>query len=636
MKDSLLAFNQRHWKRIRLAAFVVLDTLAVAFAYWGAFVLRLDSVVFAKYVTVFAKTLPLVAAVHVAVYSVSGVYNQVLRFANLRSAVEIVKATVIATILFVALTYVIGFDPMPPRSVPAIALLLTTFLSLGWKFSWRMWSDYRRAVPAPGHERCFIYGAGSAGELLARFVASNPRFPYTVVGFVDDDRNKGRGLLHGMKIFGTGDDLKQLAARHRVKTVILAMHVAPGKTVRDIVGKCQAAGLKPLIMPDIGHALGSDVIQPRAVDVRDLLRRSPKSIDVPQVSRFFEGTTVLVTGAGGSIGSEICRQLVGFKPRKIILFDASEYNLYQIHTELVDSNLGDVTVVPVLGSLLDERVVRETLAAHRPEIVLHAAAYKHVFLVESNPLQGIVNNVLSTKIIAEAAVEHGVRSFLLVSSDKAVRPTSVMGATKRCCEVLVSAMHQRHGHQCRFAAVRFGNVLGSSGSVIPRFMKQIQSGGPLTVTHPEVTRFFMLASEAVGLVLQSIAMAKGGETFVLNMGQSVNIHQMALQLVRLAGKVPGQDIDIVFTGLLPGEKLYEELILEGSEQKTLHDDVFVAVPQNFDGEWASRTVEGLIVQASYGRVEEALRLLWEVARYESGDSKPKQPAVEFHSTGTIH
>ncbi|NBQ52019.1 MAG: polysaccharide biosynthesis protein [Proteobacteria bacterium] len=320
-------------------------------------------------------------------------------------------------------------------------------------------------------------------------------------------------------------------------------------------------------------------------DVTRLLDRPLKAIDEEAVRDYFFGKTVLVSGAGGSIGSEICMQVARFGARKLIMVEACEFNLYQIDLKIRESGIAadsGIEIQSILVSATDRTAIRRIFKRHRPDTVLHAAAFKHVPLVECNPIAGIKNNLTSTMILAEAALDFRTSAFLLISSDKAVNPTNIMGLTKRCCELLIQSMERAHPGRVRFMAVRFGNVLASSGSVIPRFLTQIQNGGPVTVTHRDVTRFFMIISEAVGLVLQSVAMASGGEIFVLNMGEPVLIKELAEQVIRCAGREPHKEIKIEFTGLRPGEKLYEELILEGDEKATTHGDIFVAIPKPID------------------------------------------------------
>lgn len=608
-----IPFGIKHWKWLRFFILGSLDLLTVAFCYWLSFVLRLDSFRLDAFGAALMQTLPIYMVCHLVVYVGLGMYRQVWRYATIMSAVLVLRSVVSATALATLIVYTTPFVTQPPpRSVAIIFALLCSIFTICIRFSWRIWVNLQGSQVDDVKERCLIYGAGSAGSMLARHIASTPDFPYTAEGFIDDDKNKSGRLLHNLNIYGPGRDLASIAQKQGISTIIIALHAASGKVVRDIVSMCQDAGLKPLILPDIASSLGAEPIQPRAVNVRDLLRRSPKVTDQKLVSAFFNDKVILITGAGGSIGSEICRQIAELRPRKVVLLDASEFNLYKISTELRDRYNNSFALVAVLGSIIDEALIEKTFSDHHPSAVLHAAAYKHVSLVEENPLQAIINNVLGTKILLDCAVRSGASEFLLISSDKAVRPTSVMGATKRCCELLLQARHQTADNNCRISSVRFGNVLGSSGSVVPRFLEQIQRGGPVTVTHPEITRYFMLTSEAVGLVLQSIAMAKGGEIFVLNMGEPVKIAEMARLLIKLAGKTQGRDVDIVFTGLQKGEKLYEELILEGSEMNTLHDDVFITTSHKISCVQIQRRISLLLDAARSGQEEVCLKMLREL------------------------
>jgi FlaA1/EpsC-like NDP-sugar epimerase len=523
-------------------------------------------------------------------------YRQVWKFANYDSAVLIARCVLVGTMLFVAAAYFLPVTPRPPRSVPAIAALISLAAICFTRFFWRSVAQINLSRSQQPKEVALVYGAGAAGDLLLRHVVSNPGFPFRIVGLVDDNASKRNRIIHGLRILGTGEELASICTNHGIGTVILAMPSAGGEVVRAVVARCYNAGVKPLIMPDMASVLSDEIIRPRAVDVADLLRRLPKGLDTDAVHSFVQGSVVLITGGGGSIGSEIARQVARGMPRQLILLDASEFNLYKIENELKDS-APHLRVTAVLGSTTNSRLVEDLFALYRPGVVLHAAAYKHVPLLEANELEGIANNILGTKVVAEAAIRHRATHFLLVSTDKAVRPTNLMGATKRACELLVQALDGLQPSDVAgtvFCSVRFGNVLGSSGSVIPRFMEQIQRGGPVTVTHPEVTRYFMLTSEAVGLVLQAVTLAKGGEIFVLNMGDQVRIYEMAKELIRLAGKEPGRDIEIVITGLRPGEKLFEELLIEGTEKHVCHEDLYIATPGEIELEAVLADIEDLL------------------------------------------
>jgi len=564
-----------NWKTVRIIVFLLADILVICFSYWLAYYLRLDTSLFGQYRSVFLKTLPILAICCLLAFWFGGIYRQLLRFANASTARLIVVSALVATIIANLGIRVFFTRPYPPRSVPLIFFLIFCLLSGILRFTWKIIISYKASLVKSEKEKCIIYGAGAGGELFARHFLSNPYFRYDPVGFVDDDTNKTGRTIHGLKILGMGDSLASICGKLNVKTVVLAIPSAPGKTIRNIYDSCYKADLNPLVMPDITNVLNDSIVQPRSVNIADLLKRSPASVNHQKIRSFIQGKKVLISGAGGSIGSEICRQIAALNPESMILLDFSEYNLYRINTELEDRFGGKPPVVPVLGSTINIKLIDEIFSTHKPDCVLHAAAYKHVPIVEKNPVSGIRNNILGTRILAEASIKHGAQNFILVSTDKAVRPANLMGASKRCCEILIQSMFHLNKDKCKFSAVRFGNVLGSSGSVVPRFMEQIKNGGPVTVTHPDITRYFMLTSEAVSLVLQAAASSSGGEIFVLNMGDPVRIYDMACSLIMLAGKKPGVDIEIIFTGLRLGEKLYEELILEGTEQSSLHDDIFI-------------------------------------------------------------
>lgn len=629
-------FHLSYWRRIRFGLLFSIDLVVLVFCYWAAFLLRLDGVP-TEYVRIFFVSLSISVACQIFGFAVSGLYRQVWRYANFSSAILICRSVVLGTLLGIAANFIFARDFMPPRSIPIIFGLLATVLITFTKFSWRAYSNLQISLRRNKKERCLIYGAGSGGDLLAKHIAANPNFPYHAIGYIDDDKNKVGRLLNGLRILGSGDDLLDLCELHGTKTVLLAMHSPPGKVMRAIVEKCRAAGVKPLVMPDIAKSLNDETYRPRAVDIKDLLRRSPKSIDHAKVHSFFANKCVLITGAGGSIGSEICRQVKDCEPSKIVLLDSSEFNLYTIERELRDNgNCNNLEIVAVLGSAACKTTVENLFSKHRPHYVLHAAAYKHVPLVEENPIEGVLNNIVGTRVVADAAIKHRVEKFLLISTDKAVRPTNVMGATKRCCEILIQSLHfGAPAKLTSFSAVRFGNVLGSSGSVVPRFLQQIDNGGPVTVTHPEVTRFFMLISEAVGLVLQSIASSTGGEIFVLNMGDPVKIVDMARDLIELSGKEAGKDIDIEFTGLRPGEKLFEELILEDSEQHSIHDDVFVAIPQKIDPSEDLIQVESIVELAETGKVSDCVSKLMDLANRQIV-TKAEQKLQSWQQTPNLH
>jgi FlaA1/EpsC-like NDP-sugar epimerase len=468
-----------------------------------------------------------------------------------------------------------------------------------------------------------IYGVGNFVNHLARLVVDYGQFPYQIVGLIDDDQNRRGRIVHGLKVVGSGDELAAHCRQRDVDTVILAMPKESPESLRTTISRCVEAGVKPLIMPNITETSAVLKVQaerPRPLDINDLLRRSPRSLDEGVIRNYFYRRVVLVTGAGGSIGSEVSRQVHALGPITLILLDSSEYNLYEIDQKLREANLNGVEIVSILASVCDEQAIDDIMTRYHPSVVLHAAAYKHVPLLEQSPLEAIGNNVSGTQVLARAAIRHDVERFLLISSDKAVNPTNVMGASKRCCELLVQSLYatnKRPGVDC--CIVRFGNVLGSSGSVIPRFIEQIRRGGPVTVTHPDMTRYFMLINEAVALVLLSISISRGGELFVLNMGEPVKIVDMARQLILISGKSL-KEIKIETTGIRPGEKMFEELFRKDESYESLNSDIYVSRSTVTGPVETLREIERMVVLARQGRREEAVDQLFAIAQHPASSA----------------
>jgi FlaA1/EpsC-like NDP-sugar epimerase len=436
-------------------------------------------------------------------------------------------------------------------------------------------------------------GAGRAGVLAAREILGREDSGLDVRGFIDDDPLKQNSVILGLRVLGATADLKGLVKHLAIDEVVITIAQAPRREIRRIVGICEAIPVRVRIMPGIWEILQGNVkvSSIRDVEIEDLLGRDPVRLDEELLRAFLSGRRVLVTGAGGSIGSELCRQVARLGPSKLLLVERAEFVLFDIHRE-IQRLWPAVKVVPLVGDVGDELRMRAIFEAYRPEVVLHAAAHKHVPLMEENPTEAIRNNTLATRKIGKIAGECGAEVFVLISTDKAVRPTSVMGASKRLAELVVQDLDGRHA--TRFLAVRFGNVLGSTGSVIPIFREQIRAGGPVTVTHPEMVRFFMTIPEASQLVLQAGAMGKGGEIFILDMGEPVKIVDLARDMISLSGLRPGEDIEIVFTGTRPGEKLYEEVSTTGENvARTGHPKIFI----------------GTIRPVESARLEEALAAL---------------------------
>ena len=434
-------------------------------------------------------------------------------------------------------------------------------------------------------KKVLIIGAGSAGRLIIKELYKNQQLQKKPIGIIDDNKNKLGKKIHNIPVIGTCEDIKRIAKDYEVDEIIFSIANIENKRKKEIIEICKSCKCVVKTIPGIYEIIEGkvDIKNIRDVEIEDLLGRETININTKEISNYLENKTILVTGGGGSIGSELCRQIAKVNPKKLILLDIYENNAYEIQQELIRKYKDKLNLEVIVGSIRDEKRLDSIFAKYKPEVVFHAAAHKHVPLMEKSPCEAIKNNVFGTKNVALMADKYKVKRFVLISTDKAVNPTNIMGATKRCAEMIIQTMNERS--KTEFVAVRFGNVLGSNGSVIPLFKKQIEEGGPITVTHPEVTRFFMTIPEAVSLVIQAGAMAKGGEIFVLNMGESVKIVDLAKNLIHLSGFEPDVDIKIEFSGLRPGEKLYEELLMdeEGLKQ-TNHNKIFIGKPIDINQE----------------------------------------------------
>jgi len=471
-----------------------------------------------------------------------------------------------------------------PRAVYPIDLLVCVVMTSGVQCAIRLYREIllNHIRREPGRKKILIYGAGAAGSMLAREIRMNPKVAYKVVGFLDDDpRKAGETIMGGYRILGPGRDAARLVATFRrrgtvIDEIIIAIPSAGGAAIREAVANCRAAGIAYKAIPGLGELLDKQVLtrQIRDISVIDLLGRPPVTLDTDAISREITDRTVMVTGGCGSIGSELCRQIARFSPKRLVVFDQAETGLFLFEREF-RAQFPNIDIAPEIGDICDEATVADVMSRHRIDAIFHAAAYKHVPMMERNIIEATHNNVFGTLNVAKMALQFGCARFLMISSDKAVNPTSVMGLTKRVAELIVSALPLDDGPAgTRFVSVRFGYVLGSNGSVVPIFQEQIAAGGPVTVTHPDMRRYFMTIPEAAQLVLQAYSMGKGSEVFVLDMGDPVRIVDLARNMIRLAGFEPDEDIEIRYTGLRPGEKLFEELCLDGEHiVPTYHEKV---------------------------------------------------------------
>jgi FlaA1/EpsC-like NDP-sugar epimerase len=580
-EDILLHSKKRFFVVLLVQVVFILSALALAYA------VRFDFSVTRIYKSQFIELAPAILLLKLVVFAGFDLFRGWWRYVSMADLMQIVKANLVASLAFVLYAVLIYRMVNIPRSVLILDGVFCFLMMGGVRFATRafrenyfpMFSDEEQPS-----KRVLIVGAGDAGQMIAREVRSNPRLEVQVVGFVDDDPLKRAGMFQGVRVLGRQVDLEVIVLRYDVEEIIIAIPSATGPQVRSIVDRCRLSKVKFKILPGVGDLINGlvSVQQLREVDLEDLLGRAPISLDEAQISSYLQGKRVLVTGAGGSIGSEICRQIVRYGPEKLILFENAETPLFQIERELVDK-YPDIYLVPIIGDVRNRSRVNGIFDEQMPQVVFHAAAYKHVPMMEANPAEAVNNNVQGSRLIADAAHAIGVETFVMISTDKAVRPTNVMGASKRVAELYVQSLARIS--KTRFVTTRFGNVLGSSGSVIPTFREQINNGGPVTVTHPEVTRFFMTIPEASQLVLQAGSMGQGGEIYLFNMGEPVKIATLAEELIRLSGLQLGENIEITYTGLRPGEKLYEELLLadEGA-LPTHHEKICIAgsAPPNRD------------------------------------------------------
>jgi FlaA1/EpsC-like NDP-sugar epimerase len=623
----MLNLRNRHLFLIDL---VLLPAAAVL-----AFVLRLDVVRFqanARHALLF---IAVAVPVKLIVFRYYGLYGRYWRYASMGELMLITTATGISSVIAAALLFglalplsgLIGF----PRSIPIIDGLLTLFVVGGPRYAIRVAGQRRQRVRRQGlgkangvaPRRVLVMGAGDAGAMIVKEMQANPQLGLLPVGFADDDPQKAGVRIHGVPVLGPRERIAELAGEYEIDEVIIAMPTVPGSVIRQILEICNQAGLPAHTVPGLYDIISGEVSvsQIREVDIEDLLRREPVRTDLEAVQALIRGRRVLVTGAGGSIGSELCRQIARAGADSLFLVGHGEHSIYRINRELRERFGSGICIVPLIADARDRARLEQLFAEHRPELVFHAAAHKHVPLMETNACEAVTNNVLGTRNLVEAAEAAGVSHLILISTDKAVNPASIMGVTKRVAEMIVHQAARRNG-RC-FAAVRFGNVLGSRGSVIPEFKRQIAQGGPVTVTHPDMHRYFMTIPEAVQLVLQAAAIGRGGEVFVLDMGEPVCMVDLATDLIRLSGlrpKVAGQpggsaewDIEVVFSGVRPGEKLAEELFVEGEEYgRTRHEKIFVAMNGQDPMTRLEEQVEQLVAVAQQGDEGSLRRLLAEI------------------------
>ncbi|HRC54368.1 MAG TPA: nucleoside-diphosphate sugar epimerase/dehydratase, partial [Kofleriaceae bacterium] len=588
---------------------VALDLLVLSAAYWLAFLFRFEFRIPATWMTVALATWPYVVGLEYAVLSIFGVPRFSWRYIGMRETARMAQAMATAALVLGVLRLsledvggLLGFVVVPLGVIGSnFALAFLALVAL--RALRRLYGERKERLlrdEQGDRDRVLLIGAGQAGVLVARELAARPDLGLEAVAFIDDDRNKVGMRISGLPVLGTTAKLVEIARAKRVRRALITIANASGADIRRIAMLCKGAGIDTKIIPGIYEIVGDSVnlSRIREVAIEDLLGREPVQLDAEAISAGLRDRVVMVTGAGGSIGSELCRQVCRFGPKRLILVERFENALFEIHRELVGLH-PSAAIDPRIADVCDARRVQQLFSELRPEVVFHAAAHKHVPMMEHNPGEAIKNNVNGTIVVAETADRFGASAFVMISTDKAVNPTSVMGASKRVAEIFTQSLAQRS--KTKFITVRFGNVLGSNGSVIPIFKEQIARGGPVTVTHPEMRRYFMTIPEASQLVLQAGTMGQGGEIFILDMGEPVKIVDLARDLIRLSGMVPDEDIEIVFSGVRPGEKLFEELSTSSERaDKTKHPKIFIGRTPPSAGEDTARLIRDLLELAEGG------------------------------------
>ena len=584
----------RTW-RISQRRYLLLDALILMAADVIGLLVRFDFAVSPDVAQSCIRAWPFVVPVRILAMSVFGMYQRLWKYSSVRDMMAVAAGVTAGYIAERALMAV-----WPASGISRGAMLVSYLAAMALiglsRFRVRLFAEISRGYQAgcnggsngnggpngngrsAKNQQCqvVIVGAGSAGALVAKELLAHPEMGRTAVGFIDDDPTKCGGVLNSLPVLGTRSELAEIIDRRHVGEVIVAMPSAPGSVIREVMDACKDLKVRIKTLPGVYELVDGKVSvkQLRDIQIEDLLGREPVDLDLDQIGAYLAGQTVLVTGAGGSIGSEICRQITRFKPKSIILLGHGENSIFEIEQELKRRHPEQRTAA-VIADVRDEHRIDWVFEEYRPDVVFHAAAHKHVPLMEANPEEALTNNVFGTRNVARAADNHGAKRFVMISTDKAVNPVSVMGMSKRVAEMVVQAIGSTS--QTKFMAVRFGNVLGSRGSVVHTFRRQIAEGGPVTVTHPDMTRYFMTIPEAVQLVIQAGAMGQGGEIFVLDMGEPVKITQLAEEIIRLSGMEPGKDIEITYTGVRPGEKLFEEILTtEEVAAATRHKKIFVA------------------------------------------------------------
>jgi FlaA1/EpsC-like NDP-sugar epimerase len=627
--------NNRLKQTLVLCSDVILISASIIISY----AIRLDTLQLNRYYHQILVSLPVILASRLTVFAYFGLYRGMWRFIGIRDLIKLIQATTASSIISVVTLFLLYRLEQYPRSVFILDWFVVIILIGGSRFAYRLYREgwfggkaYLRRTSG-NVSRILIVGAGKAGEAMLRETFRNPQYGFTPIGFVDDDRKKRNSTIHGIRVLGNTRDIPKLVKKYSVEEIFITLPSASARAKRRIMRICKKTGVKHKTLPTIGQLLDGTVTVNalREFQIEDLLGREAVKLDENAIRDYLLDKTVMITGAGGSIGSELCCQVAGYQPKRLVLYERAEYNLYQIQMRLREQ-FPDLEVHAVIGDVLNIRRVQWTMVRFKPEVIFHAAAYKHVPLMEQNAEEALRNNVFGAWIIARLAHDHGVKKFVMVSTDKAVRPTNIMGASKRIAELVCQSLSRES--KTKFVTVRFGNVLNSVGSVIPLFKSQIAKGGPVTVTHPEIYRYFMTIPESVQLIMQAGAMGKGGEIFILDMGEPVKIVDLARDMISLSGLEPDRDIKIIYTGLRPGEKLYEELLTAGEEiTSTLHSKIKIAAAEKNDFNELTALIDELLESLRAGfsinTVERIKRIVPEF-QPENGGPQAYSPMEHEH------
>ncbi|MBQ7410828.1 MAG: polysaccharide biosynthesis protein [Clostridia bacterium] len=571
--------------KFRNVILIILDLLCILIAYFLGVILISNDTIFdlsSYYTDRLTRTFAISAIVYQAVFHITKRYKRIIRYENSKDYLEYIALCVISSIIVSVIREIFNLHIATAK----LNILAGIFIGI-MMVSYRIIARYILVfdvvnkgirVSKENRKNLLIIGAGNASHEIINTIKTTMNEKYNIIGIIDDNKRRLGFTVSGVKIIGNRNDIPKVCEENNVDLIFFSIANIDNENKKQILNICQSTKAKVRILPGLKEIIRDKKLfeNLRDVEIEDLLGREPVKLDNKNIESLIKNKVVLVTGGGGSIGSELCRQIVKYNPEKLVMLDIYENSLYDIELEL-KAKYPKIKIEAIIASIRDKKRLESIFEKYNPYLVFHAAAHKHVPLMENNPLEAIKNNVFGTYNLVNISDKYKVKRFIQISTDKAVNPTNIMGATKRLCEMIVQAKNKES--ETEFAAVRFGNVLGSNGSVVPLFKKQIAEGGPVTVTHKEITRFFMTIPEAVGLVLQAMTYAKGGEIFVLDMGEPVKIYDLAISLIKLSGLVPGEDIEVKFTGLRPGEKLYEELLMgEEGLEKTAHNKIFVAEP----------------------------------------------------------